>query len=296
MARSLRDRKINQIMYISLGGVIVAIVLFIVLFNRFSSNKKESINVPIGDSNASEELITEEANSSIGKNVEEAQQSEGYEDVKEGQNSGVEDDTQAKGGLGIELSEVESESFEKNNVGEVARTAVQSNTLNNSEDVANTTNEVTSADDAGTESEAKVEESVPDPTFTMPVDGEILKPYGREKLIYSDTLKEWTTHLGIDIKADKTTVVKSSADGVVKSIKNDPRYGLTIVVEHQNGFSSVYANLLTSEFVVVGEKVKAGQTLGTVGNSATFEIVDENHLHFEILKDGEAVDPEMYLK
>ena len=83
---------------------------------------------------------------------------------------------------------------------------------------------------------------------------------------------------------------------MVKSIKNDPRYGLTIVVEHSNGFTSVYANLLTAEFVVVGESVKVGQTLGTVGNSATFEILDDAHLHFEILKDGVAVDPEMYVK
>ena len=104
MARSLRDRKINQIMYVSLGGVIVAIVLFIVIFNHFSSNKKESINTPIGDNIASEEFTTEEASSSIGKNVEEAQQGEGYEDVKEEQNSVTEDNTQAKSGLGIELS------------------------------------------------------------------------------------------------------------------------------------------------------------------------------------------------
>lgn len=152
--------------------------------------------------------------------------------------------------------------------------------------------------EANTTAEGKVQEAEPvkDPTFSMPVDGEIVKHYGKEKLIYSDTLKEWTTHLGIDIKADKTTVVKASADGTVKSIKNDPRYGLTIVVQHQNGFSTIYANLLTAEFVVEGEPVKSGQTLGTVGNSATFEILDDPHLHFEILKDGNSIDPEMYIK
>ena len=39
-----------------------------------------------------------------------------------------------------------------------------------------------------------------------------------------------------------------------------------------------------------------GETIGTVGNEASFEILDEPHLHFEILKDGEQVDPNMYLK
>lgn len=115
-------------------------------------------------------------------------------------------------------------------------------------------------------------------------------------MIYSETLKEWVTHLGIDIKADKTTVVKAAEAGTVKSIKNDPRYGLTIVIDHGDGMQTVYANLLTSEFVVEGEKVEKGQSIGTVGNTAVFEIADEPHLHFEILKDSIQVDPNIYLK
>ena len=58
----------------------------------------------------------------------------------------------------------------------------------------------------------------------------------------------------------------------------------------------MYSNLLTAEFVVQGEKVKQGQTLGTIGSSATFEISDEPHLHFEMLKDSEYVDPSIYIK
>ena len=144
--------------------------------------------------------------------------------------------------------------------------------------------------------EVKEEEEVKDPEFAMPVEGEILREYAKDNLVYSATLDEWITHNGIDIAADKTTVVKASEAGTVKSIKNDPRYGLTIVIEHVNGFSSVYSNLLTAEFVEEGETVEKGQTIGTVGNTATFEIADESHLHFEILKDSEYVDPELYVK
>lgn len=132
--------------------------------------------------------------------------------------------------------------------------------------------------------------------FAKPVDGEIVKEFAKDNLLYSATLQEWTVHTGVDIRAEKTTVVKAAEVGTVKSIKNDPRYGLTIVVEHTNGFETVYANLLTSEFVVEGEKVEKGQSLGTVGNTATFEIVDEPHLHFEVLKDSIQVDPSIYLK
>ena len=132
--------------------------------------------------------------------------------------------------------------------------------------------------------------------FAKPVEGEIVKEFAKDNLLYSATLQEWTVHTGVDISAEKTTVVKAAEAGTVKSIKNDPRYGLTIVVEHANGFETVYSNLLSSEFVVEGEKVEKGQSLGTVGNTAAFEIADEPHLHFEILKDSIQVDPSIYLK
>ena len=132
--------------------------------------------------------------------------------------------------------------------------------------------------------------------FQKPVDEDIIKEFAKDNLLFSQTLQEWTVHTGIDIKAEKTTVVKSAEAGTVKSIKNDPRYGLTIVVSHDNGFETVYSNLLTSEFVVEGEKVDKGQSLGTVGNTAAFEVADDSHLHFEILKDSVQVDPSIYIK
>lgn len=156
-------------------------------------------------------------------------------------------------------------------------------------------NEVIEETNAKT-NEVTVEEKVKDPEFSMPVDGEILRNFAKDMLIYSDTLQEWIVHLGIDIKAARTTVVKASEEGTVESIKNDPRYGLTVVIEHTNGYKTVYSNLLTTEFVSEGDKVEKGQSIGTVGNSASFEIVDEPHLHFEILKDNVQVDPNAYLK
>ncbi len=132
--------------------------------------------------------------------------------------------------------------------------------------------------------------------FEYPVEGEISKAYSVDNLIFSETLQEWIVHKGIDIKAPRTTVVKASEEGTVKAIKNDPRYGLTIILEHIDGYKTIYSNLLTTEFVQEGENVSKGQSLGTVGNSAAFEIADEPHLHFEMLKDEENVDPTLYLK
>ena len=132
--------------------------------------------------------------------------------------------------------------------------------------------------------------------FEAPVSGEIIKDFARDTLIYSNTLEEWTIHNGIDIKADKMSVVVASEAGTVESIKNDPRYGLTITIAHENGFKTIYSNLLTTEFVTENEVVEKGQTIGTVGESSSFEIADESHLHFEMYKDGELVNPTIYLK
>lgn len=171
-----------------------------------------------------------------------------------------------------------------------------SNTKTETDKKKTTEKKVADSTKETTAKEEKKNEPVKDPTFKYPVSGEIIRDYAKEQLVYSQTLGEWIIHTGIDIKANKTTVVAASADGKVKYIKNDPRYGLTVVIEHSNGFSTVYSNLLTAEFVSIGENVKEGQTIGTVGNTAAFEILDEPHLHFEILKEGEAVDPNMYLK
>ena len=151
-----------------------------------------------------------------------------------------------------------------------------------------------------TQKEAPVQEQIIETkkeiTFIKPAEGEIICEYAKDNLIYSETLKEWITHTAIDIKADKTSVIKSSADGIVKSIVNDPRYGITVVIQHEDGYETVYSNLLTAEFIVVGEEVTQGQTIGTVGNTAAFESNMDYHLHFELLKDGEYVDPTIYLK
>lgn len=178
-----------------------------------------------------------------------------------------------------------------NNTGNQAKNSVSSKSPN-----ATNSNNTSNKKETNKPVETKTKEGQKELNFEKPVDGEIVKEYAKDNLLYSNTLQEWTTHLGIDIKADKTTVVKAAETGTVKTIKNDPRYGLTIVIEHENGYQTIYSNLLSSEFVVEGEKVEKGQSIGTVGNTAAFEIADEAHLHFEVLKDSIQVDPNIYLK
>lgn len=177
---------------------------------------------------------------------------------------------------------------------EEIETRKEDNKEENKKEVENKEEQETNAEPK--KEEIKEEKSKKELTFSNPVEGEIIREYAKDNLVYSDTLKEWVTHTGIDIKADKTTVVKAAEKGTVTAIKNDPRFGTTVIIEHSDGFETRYANLLTAEFVTVGEKVTKGQTIGTVGNTAAFEVMDDYHLHFELLKDGEYQDPTVYLK
>lgn len=172
-------------------------------------------------------------------------------------------------------------------------TAKNRNTNNTTSSTKNTTNTTTNSA-SGSTGETPKEESK-EIKFAAPIKGEVLRDFTPDSLVYSETLQEWVTHNGVDIKADKTSVVTAAAEGTVYAIKTDPRYGLTVIVEHDGGYKTVYANLLTAEYVVEGEQIESGQTIGTVGNSATFEIADDYHLHFEMLKDDEYVDPNNYM-
>lgn len=209
---------------------------------------------------------------------------------------------QASTQIGKSINEVQSNTTNTiENVTNSASTKTSVNTSKTKTTTSNTKEKQSSekisktSEDKQSEVEASKTEEKP-LIFIKPVDGEIIREFAKDKLVYSETLKEWVTHPGIDIKSEKTSIVKAAADGRVSSIKNDPRYGLTVVIEHQSGYKTVYSNLLTAEFVTEGEEVTSGQTIGTVGNTANFEILDEDHLHFEILKDNENIDPGIYIQ
>lgn len=233
--------------------------------------------------------INTESTEDVGKLVEENQ-------VTESENS-LNDTESASTEIGKTVEEQEN----KNQTTEEAKDVeVEENKQENSNTIDSEKSEVqqenTNTVTENTQTENNTTETPKEITFVKPVEGDIIGEFAKDNLIYSETLKEWITHPGIDIKADKTSVVKASADGIVKSIVNDPRYGLTVVIEHDDGYETVYSNLLTAEFVVEGEEVTASQTIGTVGNTASFESSMECHIHFELLKDGEYLDPNIYLK
>jgi murein DD-endopeptidase MepM/ murein hydrolase activator NlpD len=131
--------------------------------------------------------------------------------------------------------------------------------------------------------------------FIMPVMGGVSFAFAQDKLVYSKTLEEWRTHSGIDLAAERGTPVKAVAKGVVTDIKKDPRFGITVIIDHENGLKTVYSNLASDDMVSPNQKVAQGDIIGAVGNTAVFESAEQPHLHFEVLKDDKPVNPEDYL-
>lgn len=129
----------------------------------------------------------------------------------------------------------------------------------------------------------------------LPVDGEIIVKYSGNDLVFSKTFNDYRMHSGIDIKSDSLQKVYAVENGVVKEKKSDYMLGNTIVIDHNNGFLSVYSNLSTTQMVEVGQKVNKSDIISGVGDTAISETEEGPHLHFELYKDGAPVNPEDYL-
>ena len=139
--------------------------------------------------------------------------------------------------------------------------------------------------------QAEHEETVPEEIWDLPVSGEIGLPFAPKELVYFQTLEEWATHPGVDILGEESSPVKAIMAGKVKSTKLDPRYGYTIVIEHQNGYESVYSNLSTLDLVYVGQEVAKGEIISGVGKGLGFEAKEKPHVHLELSYLGEMIDP-----
>ena len=149
--------------------------------------------------------------------------------------------------------------------------------------------EAVAPDESGTES---VSAAV---TTVRPLSGETQAAYSMDALAYNETTRDWRTHNGIDIAAEAGAQVTAARAGTVSAIYDDNAFGKTVVVNHDNGYATHYANLSESVAVTVGQAVDAGDVIGTVGDTATVEVAQGSHLHFAVYQNKEPMDPEAFL-
>ena len=102
-------------------------------------------------------------------------------------------------------------------------------------------------------------------------------------------LKTVTTNTGIDIQVKPGSPVSSVAEGEVSTILWYPSYGNLLIINHYSGFRTVYTHLADIS-VSEGQKVKEGERIGVSG-----EAMDGPRLHFEVWKEREKQNPELWL-
>ena len=270
-----QEEKIKKYVYVFSITLVLSIVVFLTIFVMYNKKMKKEANMALENLGTIEDIVSND-------NLTEA--------------TSMSSDLTAKEASSKKENKTNSNTMNNSvKTAKVSKTPIESTVTNSVTNSA--TNSVTNSITENSLISENTEESlVEELKFEAPVSGEIIKDFAIDNLIYSNTLEEWTTHSGIDIKAEKTSIVVAAEKGIVESIKNDPRYGLTITISHSNGFKTIYSNLLTTEFVNENEEVEKGQTIGTIGETASFEVADETHLHFEMYKDGEPVNPTIYLK
>ncbi len=110
-----------------------------------------------------------------------------------------------------------------------------------------------------------------------------------QEAIHPITRKK-TTHQGIDIPAPTGTPVFATGQGQVKKASTEEGWGKLVVIEHAGGYTTVYAHL-DEIGVEAGAKVTVGQEIGKVGNTGQST---GSHLHYEVLRNGEHVNPADY--
>ncbi|MCD8384448.1 MAG: peptidoglycan DD-metalloendopeptidase family protein [Clostridiales bacterium] len=132
-------------------------------------------------------------------------------------------------------------------------------------------------------------------SFTAPVSGEAVAAFSDSELTYNAALEDWRTHNGVDLAAQVGEEVYAALDGEVLSVENDPLLGTVITLNHGDGLMTIYGNLSEEVAVRQGDKVSAGQVIGTVGETAAGETNEGGWLHFAVKKDGVLVDPIEYL-
>ncbi|MEG1751841.1 MAG: M23 family metallopeptidase [Clostridia bacterium] len=123
----------------------------------------------------------------------------------------------------------------------------------------------------------------------------IIKGYSDEDLQLNKTMAQWEAHIAIDLASENKDVFSILA-GTVENIEETYELGTMITIRHDKGIKSVYASLANKPSVKMGDKVKKGQKLGEISTTSANEFLDGEHLHFELYKDNEPVNPANFIQ
>ncbi|MBQ3493362.1 MAG: M23 family metallopeptidase [Clostridia bacterium] len=132
-------------------------------------------------------------------------------------------------------------------------------------------------------------------TFIMPVANSTSVAGYSETMVWCSTLSRYQAHLAIDFFANEGEDVFAVYDGKIESVESTLLHGITVTIDHGNGLKTVYNSLADGDEVFVGQTVAQGEKIGEVSVSNRQEYKDGAHLHFEVIENGNTIDPVKYL-
>ncbi len=130
--------------------------------------------------------------------------------------------------------------------------------------------------------------------LSWPVDGNVLIPFNMEQTVYFATLDQYKYNPAVIIAGEVGEEVWAATDGKVTSIKEDAQTGTTVTVDLGDGYEAIYGQL-GELHVKEGDRVEKGVLIGYLGEPTKYYSVEGCNLYFQLLKDGEAVNPLHYL-
>jgi septal ring factor EnvC (AmiA/AmiB activator) len=137
-------------------------------------------------------------------------------------------------------------------------------------------------------------QAVPAPSRTAkgalpwPAEGQVVSFFGRQK---HPTFNTYVQRKGIEIRTTEGSVIRAVMSGSVVYADWLKGYGLVIILDHANGFFSLYAHA-SKILAQVGEQVAGGHAIGETGDTG---VTGENTLYFELREGAEPVDPLQWL-
>ena len=133
--------------------------------------------------------------------------------------------------------------------------------------------------------------TVPAREFTQPVKGEVIRPFSGQELVFDDTMGDWRVHTGTDFACAEGDTVSAMTAGTISAVFSDPLRGFCVSIKHEGGLISTTCGLTLNETVKVGQEVTAGTAIGTAGNTVLAESAQAPHIHVELTRDGQHIDP-----
>lgn len=134
-----------------------------------------------------------------------------------------------------------------------------------------------------------------DSVLTWPASGAVIMGYSMDQTVFFQTLEQYKYNPAMIIGGEVGETITTSAAGIVTNIEETAQTGTTVSLDMGNGYTAVYGQL-TDVPLSTGDYVNAGEMIGNLSEPTKYYSVEGPNLYFEILKDGEPVDPMNFME